>query len=100
MKKLAWEQTAGGVLYEQMIDGVVREFIGDGLAAHHARANRVDAVRLNVFDIRKLDAIFVTKRQIGEQVFKRVNAALGEKLGALRANALDHAHFGCKTECH
>ncbi len=100
VKKFAREQAAGSVLHEQMIDGVVREFIGDGLAAHHARANRVGAVGLNVFDIRKLDAIFVAERQIGEQVFERVNAALGEKLGALRADALDHAHFGCKAECH
>ena len=76
------------------------EFIGDGLAAHHAGANGVGAVRLNVFDIRKMDAVFVAKRQIGEQVLERVNAALGEKLGALRADAFDHADFGLKADGH
>jgi hypothetical protein len=29
-----------------------------------------------------------------------VNAALGEKLGALRADAFDHAHIGCQAQCH
>src|SRR5580704_12915820 len=52
VKKFARKQAAGGVLYEQMIDSVIGEFIGDGLAAHHARANRVCAGRLDVFDIR------------------------------------------------
>ena len=100
VKKFAGEQAAGGVLYEQMIDGVVCEFVRDGLAAHDARANGVGAVGLDVFDIGKMDAVFVAERQVGEQVFERVNAALGEKFGALRADAFDHAHFGGETECH
>jgi hypothetical protein len=29
-----------------------------------------------------------------------MNAAFGEEFCALRADAFDHAHFGCKTECH
>ena len=41
VKKFAGEQAAGGVLDEEMIDRVVDELVGDGLAAHDARANGV-----------------------------------------------------------
>ncbi len=47
-----------------------------------------------------MDAVFVTERQVNEEVLEGVNAALGEELGALRTDALDHAHFGCETERH
>ncbi len=100
VKEFAGKEAAGGILYEQMIDGVVGELIRDSLAAHHARANRVCAGRLDVFDIRELDSVFVAERQVGEQVLKRMNAALGEKFGALRADAFDHAHFGCQAQRH
>jgi len=98
MKKLARQQAAQGVLHEQMIDGVVAEFVGDGLAAHDLRSNGVGAARLDIANVGKMNAVFVAEGQISEQVFERVDAALGEKLGALRAHALDHAHFGSKTQ--
>ncbi len=47
-----------------------------------------------------MDAVLVAEGQVGEQVFESVDAALGEKFSALRADALDHAHFGCETHCH
>jgi hypothetical protein len=100
VKKLAGEQAAGGVLHEQMIDGVVTKFVGNGLAAHDARANGVRAGRLDVANIRKMNAVFVSEGEIGEQVFKSINAALREQLGALRADALNHAHFGGRVQCH
>jgi len=100
MKKFAGEEAAGGVLHEQMIDGVVGEFVGDGLAAHDFGTNGVDAVGLDVFDIREMDAVFVAEGEIGEEILEGVDAALGEKFGALRADAFDHADFGGEGESH
>ena len=93
VKKFAGQQAAGRVLHQQVINGVAAAHSADGLAAHHLGANGVNAVGLDVLHIRKMDAIFVAKRQVREQVFERVKAALGEQFGALRADALDHAHF-------
>ena len=83
-----------------MIDGVVGEFVGNGLAAHDAGADGVDAVRLEVFYVGEVDAVFVAEGEIGEQVFKGIDAALGEEFGALRADAFDHADFGGESESH
>src|SRR5438046_10385951 len=80
-----------------MIDGIAAAHGADGLATHHASANGVNAVRLDVFHPGKMDAVFVTKRQVAEEVLKRVDAALREELGALRANAFDHASFGAEV---
>ncbi len=96
VKKFAGEKATGGILNEEMIDGVVGEFIGDGLAAHDARANGVSAGRLDVLDIGEVDAVFVAEGEVAEQVLEGVDTALGEKLGALRANAFDHADLGGK----
>src|SRR5712692_201986 len=100
VETLAGEQTAGVVLDEQMIDGVAAAHTSDGLAAHYARANGVGAVRLDVFHRGKMNAIFVAKGEIAQQILERVDAALREQFGALRANALDHAYFGAQTHCH
>src|ERR1700676_762013 len=39
-----------------------------------------------------MDAVFITERQIGQQVFEGMNSALGQQLRSLRTNALDHAY--------
>src|SRR5579863_10038829 len=83
-----------------MIDGVVGEFVGNGLAAHDASADGVDAVGLDVFDVGEMDAVFVAEREIREQIFKGIDAALGEEFGTLRADAFDHADFGGEGERH
>ncbi len=100
VKKFAREEAAGGVLHEKMVDGVVGEFVGDGLAAHDARADRVDAVGLDVFYVGEMDAVFVAEGEIGEEILEGVDAALGEEFGALRADAFDHANFGGEAESH
>jgi hypothetical protein len=100
VKKLAGEEATGGVLHEEMIDGVVGELIGDGLAAHDFGANGVGAGRLDVFYGGEMDAIFVAEGEIGEEILEGKDAALGEKFGALRADAFDHADFGGETESH
>src|SRR6202034_957198 len=66
----------------------------DGLAAHYLGADGVNAVWLDVLDIRKMNAVFIAERQIRQQISQRVEAALGQQFGALWADALDHAHFG------
>src|SRR5580658_1840697 len=83
-----------------MIDGVVGEFVGDGLATHDAGADGVDAVGLDVFDVGEVDAVFVAKREIREEILEGIDAALGEEFGALRADAFDHADFGGEGESH
>jgi hypothetical protein len=47
-----------------------------------------------------MDAVFVAERQIAEQIFEGIDAALGEKLRALRADPFDHADFAGQAECH
>jgi hypothetical protein len=100
MEKFAGKEAAGGVLHQEMIDGVatVAPHGTDGLAAHDFDANGVDAVRLNVADVRKMDAIFVPEWKIGEEVFESVQAALGQKFGALRPDSFDHANFGGESQ--
>src|SRR4029077_20754786 len=100
VKEFAGEKATGGILNEQVINGVVAELVGDGLAAHDARANGVSSVGLDLLDIGKMNAIFVTGGQIGGQVVEGGKAALREKFGALRADALDHAGFGGQGQCH
>src|SRR5713226_9787774 len=101
MKKFDREKAAGVVLDEQMIDGVAAAaHAADRLAAHHARANGVGAARLDVPHLGKMDAVLVAKREIAEKVFERLDAALREEFGALRANAFDHAYFRAEVHRH
>ena len=74
MKEFA-RQRAGIVLHEQVIDGIAAAHAAYGLAARHARTQRKNGVGTDVLDLRKVDAVFVTKRKIAKQVFKRVDAA-------------------------
>jgi hypothetical protein len=41
-----------------------------------------------------VEAIFVAKRKIVEEIVESVNAAFGEEFGALRPHTFDHANFG------
>jgi len=100
VKKFDGKQATGFVLDEQMIDGIAAAHGADSLATHHASANGVNAVRLDVFHSGKMDAVFVAKRQVAEEILKRVDAALREEFGALRANAFDHAYFGAEVHRH
>ena len=101
VKEFAGERAAGVVLNEEMIDGVAAAaHAADGLAAHDTRANGVSAVGLDIFYFGKMNAVFVTKREIAEQIFERVDTALGEEFGALRADAFDHADFGAEVHGH
>ena len=93
VKKFAGER-AGIVLNEKMVDGVAAVHAANGLAAHDAGANGVDIVGLDVFDPGEVEAIFVAKRKIVEEIVESVDAALGEEFGALRPYTFDHANFG------
>ncbi len=99
VKKLAGER-AGLILDEKVINGVAAPHAAHGLAAHDTRADGVRAIWLDVTDIRKAGAVFVTKRQVGKQIFESVDAPLRQQLRALRADALDHANFRGETEGH
>src|SRR5260370_11048009 len=99
VKKFAGK-LAGGILHEEMIDGVAPAHGADGLAAHDASANGVDAVGLNVANVGEVDAIFVAEGQIVKKIVDRVYAALGEEFGTVRADAFDHADFGGQGEGH
>src|SRR6266849_1298087 len=84
-----------------MIDGIAAAaHAADGLAAHHTRANGVDAIGLNVFHLGKMDAVFIAKGEIAEQILERVDAALCEEFSTLRADAFDHANFGAEVHSH
>src|SRR5215813_12667262 len=99
VKKLAG-QGACLVLHKQVIDSVAAAHSADGLAAHDGDAQREDSVWPDVLYMGKLDAVFIAKGQIGEQIFQGMDAALGEQLGALGADALDHLHRRLQSACH
>jgi hypothetical protein len=67
VEKLAWERT-GVVLHQQMVDGVAAVHAADRLAAHNAGAQGVGAVGLNVFNFGEMNAVFIAKREIVQQV--------------------------------
>jgi hypothetical protein len=100
VKEFAGEESAGGVLYEEMIDGVVVVLVGDGLAAHDTDADGVSAPGLDVLNMGEMDAVFVAERKVGEEVLESMDTALGEELGALGADAFYHADCGCQGENH
>ena len=101
MKKSARERASGVVLDEEMIDRVAAAaHAADRLATHHARANGVGAVGLDVLHFGKMDAVFIAKGQVTEQILERVDAALGEEFGALRADAFNHSDFGAEVHGH
>jgi hypothetical protein len=50
--------------------------------------------------MRKMNAVFIAKRKISEQILKRVDPALCQQFGALGADALDHSYIGCEAHCH
>ena len=91
-------QLARFILNEQVIDGIATAHPANGLATHHASANGVDVAGLDIFEIGEMDAVFVAERKIAEQILERVDAALSEQLGSMRADALDHANF--RSEIH
>src|SRR5262249_49442557 len=91
VEKLAG-QGARFVLHQQVIDGVAAAHGTNGLAAHDSYAQGKNSVWADVLYMGKLDAVFITEGQIGEQIFQSMDAALREQLGALRADALDHLH--------
>ena len=93
MEKFA-RQRAGVILHEQVIDRIAAPHAAYGLSARHAHAQGKDTVWPNVLDLRKMDAIFIAKGKIAEQVFQRVNAALFEQLRALRAHTFNHSNVG------
>lgn len=100
VEEFAPKQPARGILDQKMVDGIatVSAHGAHRLATHYSRANGVNAVGPNVANVRKVDAVFVPKRKIGEQVSKSVQAALGEQLGALRPDSFHHADLGGQGE--
>ena len=93
VKKFAGK-LAGGILHEEMINGVAPAHGADGLAAHDACSNGVDAVWLDVANVGEVDAIFVAEGEIVKEIVDRIDAAFGEEFGAVGADAFDHADFG------
>jgi hypothetical protein len=47
-----------------------------------------------------MKTVFVTKREVAEKAFKRVDATLSEKFGALRAYTFDHLDVGLQAVGH
>src|SRR6267378_6454878 len=93
VKKFAGK-LAGGILHEEMVNGVASTHGANGLAAHDAGANGVDAVGLDVADVGEVDAVFVAEGQVMKEIVDGVEATFSEEFGAMRADALDHADFG------
>jgi len=99
MKKPAG-QGARIVLNEEVINSVAAVHTSNRLAAHHASTKRVDAIRLNILDLREMDTVFVAKRKIVEKIFQGKDAAFCEEFGALWTDAFQHLDIGLKTKDH
>src|SRR5271165_3674586 len=99
VKKLAGKR-AGLILNQEVINGIAAVPTADGLAAHDPRTESVYPAGLKVFNFGKMNAVFVTERQIVEQIFEGEDATLGEKLRALRPDSLHHANFRWQTDGH
>jgi hypothetical protein len=99
MKKFARER-AGIVLHQQMIDGVATAHTANGLAAGDAYAQSENIVGAHIFDLRKVETVFVSERQVAKEIFECVDATFGEELGALRAYTFDHLDIGVQAIGH
>jgi hypothetical protein len=99
MKEFA-RKRACVVLHEQVVNGVSATHAAHSGPAGDAHTQSKNMVRADIFDLGEADAVFVAKREIAEQVFEGVNAALGQEFGALRANTFDHADIGLQAIMH
>src|SRR5258707_782601 len=99
MKKLSGDRAAI-VLHQQMIDGVATAHTANGMAAGDAYAQSENIVGAHIFDLRKVETVFVAEREVTKEIFECVNAAFGEKLGALRADTFDHLDVGLQAIGH
>lgn len=63
VKEFAGE-LARRILHKEMINGVATAHGAQGLSAHHAGANGIDAIGLDVLDIREMNAVFVAEGQV------------------------------------
>ena len=99
MKKFAGKRT-GVVLHKKMINGIAATHAANGLAAGDANSQGENIVGANIFDLRKVQTVFVSKWKITEKVFERVDAAFDEKFGALWTNTFDHLDIGLQAVRH
>jgi hypothetical protein len=99
VEKFAGERAAV-VLHEKMIDGVAATHTANRLTAGDADAQSENIVGAHIFDLRKVETVFVSERQVAKEIFKCVNAAFGEELGALRAYTFDHLDVGLQAIGH
>ena len=68
MEKFAGKKSARCVLHEEVINSVAAAHPADGLTAHYLGSDGVNAVWLDVLDVRKMNAVFVAERQIRQQI--------------------------------
>src|SRR5208283_5468612 len=81
MKEFARQRTRI-VLNEEMIDRIAAIHAANRLPAHDLCTQRVCSIRLDVPNLGKMNTVFIAERKIIEQIFQRVNPALGEEFGA------------------
>jgi len=77
-----------------MINGTPAAAIAHQATIGHFSLQRVGAAGLNFAQRGEVNAIFVAKREIAEQILNRADPALGQQLSALRADALQVQHRG------
>ena len=100
VKKFAGHRTAG-IAHEEMVDGAgAAPAIADQASIGDFSLQGVGAAGLDFAQRREMNAIFVTKREIAEQILDGADAALGQQLGALRAYAFQVHHVGCGRQRH
>ena len=99
VKKFA-VQHAGGVAHQKVINGAAPagEACDAGIGDDSLKC--VDGARHDFCDRSEMDAVFVTKREISEQIAHGVDAARGQGRGALRSHALQVFDFGGICEGH
>ena len=99
VKKLAGKR-ARVVLDKQMVDGVAAIHPAYGLATHHLGSQGINPIGLNILNLGEMDGVFVTERQVIQQVFQGINPALRQKFCTARAHALHHLHIRLQANAH
>ncbi len=83
-----------------MIDGIAATHAANSLTAGDADAQSENIVGAHIFDLRKVETVFVSERQVAKEIFDCVDATFGEELGALRAYTFDHLDVGLQAIGH
>ena len=93
-------QRAGFVAHQQVIDRAPSSRVTNQPGIGHHALHRVRFTRHDLANLAEVDAVFVAKRQVAEQIADAVNPARFQQGGALRPNAFQVFDFRAGAQVH